>query len=79
MDIAQKLKDFICEHAGLSADDIANDTLLFTDGYIDSFTMASLIGFLEEELGVEVDPSDVTLENFDSIDAIVALTGKAAA
>lgn len=63
----EELIAFICEDASLDPNEFNDDTLLFTDGYIDSFTMTSLIAFIEEELGVEIDQSAVTLENFDSI------------
>lgn len=62
---------FICEDAGLNAGEVGDDTLLFTDGYIDSFTMTSLIAFIEEELGIEIDQSAVTLDNFDSVSRIM--------
>lgn len=62
-----ELVAFICEDASLDPSEISDDTLLFTDGYIDSFTMTSLIAFIEEELSIEIDQSAVTLENFDSI------------
>lgn len=67
MSFGAAVKTFICTESGLDDGDISNDTLLFTDGYIDSFTMASLIGFIEEETGIMIAPSEVTLENFDTI------------
>jgi acyl carrier protein/D-alanine--poly(phosphoribitol) ligase subunit 2 len=67
MDYAEKIKAFVCEEAGVSPEDISSETALFTDGFIDSFTMASLIGLIEEISGISVAPSDVTLENFDTI------------
>ncbi len=62
---------FIREDAGLSASDFDDDTALFSDGLIDSFTMASLMEFIEEKTGVEVGPADVTLDNLDSVSRIV--------
>ena len=71
-----ELVAFICEDAGLDASEIDDETLLFTDGYIDSFTMTSLIAFLEEELGIEIEQSTVTLENFDTISRIMKPIGR---
>ena len=71
-----ELVAFICEDAGLDASEIDDETLLFTDGYIDSFTMTSLIAFLEEELGIEIEQSTVTLENFDTISRIMKTIGR---
>lgn len=63
---------FICEDAGLERDEITDDTLLFSDGFIDSFTMTSLIAFIEEETGITIEQSAVTLENFDTVSRIMA-------
>lgn len=71
MEFGVEVKKFICAESGVDEQDITNETLLFTDGFIDSFTMASLIGFVEETAGISVAPSEVTLENFDTIADIV--------
>ncbi|MBS1301532.1 acyl carrier protein [Loktanella sp. SALINAS62] len=71
----EDLIDFICEDAGLRREDISDDTLLFSDGYIDSFTMTSLIAFIEDEGNMTIEQSAVTLENFDSINNIMAFCG----
>lgn len=63
---------FICEDAGLDRDKVTEDTLLFSDGFIDSFTMTSLIAFIEDETGITIEQSAVTLENFDSVSRIMA-------
>ncbi len=52
-------------------DPIAGDTELFSTGMLDSVSMVGLISFVEEQGGVHVQPGDVTLENFDTIDAIL--------
>ena len=66
-----ELVAFICDDASLDPSEINDDTLLFTDGYIDSFTMTSLIAYLEEEFGAEIAQSAVTLENFDTLSRIM--------
>ena len=71
-----ELITFICDDAGLDPSEITDDTLLFTDGYIDSFTMTSLIAHLEEVLGKEIAQSEVTVENFDTINRIMAYIGR---
>ena len=48
------------------------DTLMFTEGIIDSLNLIDLIGFLEKKYSVKVPPGQLTLQNFDSIDRIVA-------
>ncbi|GLK64305.1 acyl carrier protein [Paracoccus kondratievae] len=47
-------------------------TELFSSGILDSVAMVGLISFVEQQAGVRVQPGDVTLENFDTVDAILA-------
>lgn len=60
MAFKEDLTAFICEGAGLEPGGFDDETLLFSRGFIDSFTMAS----------------DVTLENFDTVSRIVAFVGR---
>jgi acyl carrier protein len=52
---------------------LATDEPLIQTGVIDSLGIFLLIGFLEERFNISVDPKDVVLENFETIDAITAL------
>lgn len=45
---------------------------LFSTGLLDSVSMMNLILFIEQRSGAEVRPSDVTLDNFDTVARIVA-------
>lgn len=76
MAFRDNLVKFICEDAGLNASDFDNDTELFSGGFIDSFTMASLLEFIEEATNVQVAQSDVTLENFDTVSRMVTFVEK---
>ena len=49
---------------------------LVSDGILDSFDIISLITELEETFDIEIDPEDVTSENFESVNAIAALVEK---
>jgi acyl carrier protein len=69
----KSLRRFLQEKQGLEPEDFEDDTLLFSSGLIDSFSMVDLIMFIEEAAGFRVHPADVTLNNFDSIDRILAL------
>jgi acyl carrier protein len=68
----EHLRRYLHEKQGLEPADFADDTLLFSSGLIDSFSMVDLIIFIEETGGLRVHPTDVTLDNFDSIDRILA-------
>jgi acyl carrier protein len=60
---------FLQEHRQLP--DIGPDTVLFSDGTIDSVVMIELINFIEAKGNIEVGQADVTLENFDTVSLIV--------
>jgi acyl carrier protein len=66
------LMRFLEEELAVDAEEIEPDTLLFSTGVVDSFSLVSLITFVENEGGFRVSPGDVTLENFDSVERIVA-------
>ena len=68
----QQLRGYLYEQQGLAPGDFDDDTLLFSSGLIDSFRMVNLIMFIENAARMRVHPADVTLDNFDSIDRIVA-------
>lgn len=67
-----ELYEFICDDAGLERSEIDDETLLFSDGFIDSFTMTSLLAFVEQETRISIEQSAVTLENFDTVPRIMA-------
>ena len=55
---------------------VTDDAELFSSGLIDSLSVMDLVAFIEQQLDCSVSPSDITLENFDSIDRIVGFAGK---
>lgn len=59
-------------HEDLSIDEaIDAETELFSNGLLDSVSMVNLIVYIEDRAKVTVQPSDVTLENFDSVSRIM--------
>jgi acyl carrier protein/D-alanine--poly(phosphoribitol) ligase subunit 2 len=53
--------------------EITYDTPLISSGYIDSFSMVSLLVFLENKFNIKIPPSKATPEAFDSVNKIIAL------
>jgi acyl carrier protein len=49
---------------------VAPDEDLLASGLLDSLGVMSLVFFIEETLGLEVPPEDVTIENFLSVRTI---------
>ena len=44
---------------------------LFSGGLIDSLSVMDLVCFVEREIGHAVPPTEISLENFDSVNRIV--------
>jgi acyl carrier protein len=68
----QSLLDRFESEFGLNISEISDDTLLFSTGLLDSFSVAELLVFLEEQCNFTVEPTEVTLDNLDSVDKILA-------
>ena len=73
-------RDDILEHlkteAGADTNGIDGETLLFSSGMIDSFAMVSLIVFIERSCGIRIKPTEVTMDNLDSIERILRLADR---
>ena len=67
----EKLRNFISETTFTDIEKIKENTLLFEEGIFDSLGFLSLISFLKEEFGVEVENQELNEENFESINAVV--------
>ncbi len=67
-----QLLAFINAEVSISPDPIEVGTDLLLTGAVDSLGVVRVTQWLEDELGVEVDPVEVTLENFQTVDKMVA-------
>lgn len=70
--LTEQLRDFISETTFTDKEKIKENTLFFKEGIFDSLGFLSLISFLDEKLGIEVADEELVIENFESINAIVA-------
>lgn len=68
----ENIRGYLHEKQGLKPEDFEDDTMLFSSGLIDSFSMVDLIMFIEDTAGFCVHPAEVTLDNFDSVNRILA-------
>lgn len=57
---------------GESADNLRDETPLQTSGILDSLATQTLISFIEQEFGVELDVYDTSVERFDRIEDIAS-------
>jgi acyl carrier protein len=58
--------------AAHDAEVVAADTDLLLTGLVDSLGVVRIVAWIEDELNIVIDPTDVTLENFQTIDRMVA-------
>jgi D-alanine--poly(phosphoribitol) ligase subunit 2 len=70
------LKYVIKEYIDEEDIEINYDTRLISSGYVDSFSMVSLLVFLENKFKIKIPPSKATPEAFDSVNSIVSLVSQ---
>lgn len=56
--------------------DFENEAKLITNGVLESFDIMSLVAEFEDEFDVKIRPKDLVAENFNSVDAMVAMLQK---
>lgn len=74
-----ELSQFLQDELALGPDEFDRDTPLFSSGLVDSFSLVSLMTFVETQTGVAIGPEDVNLDNFDTLGRILNYTRAAAA
>ncbi len=58
--------------------DFETETGLISGEVLESFDLFTIIASLQDELGCEIDNSEITVANFDSLDAMVNLAERIA-
>lgn len=53
--------------------DFESETALITDGILDSFDIVSLVAQINSEFDITIGVEELEPENFDSVDAMLAL------
>jgi methoxymalonate biosynthesis acyl carrier protein len=69
-DVQVRVGDYVHRLAGRP---VAADEAIISSGLLESIAAVQLIHFVENELGVTVEDDDISLANFDSVQAITAL------
>lgn len=67
----EALLEFFKSSLGVDTSEIDGSTALYSSGLLDSFSIVSLIQFIEDESGARLEPADVSVDNFDTIHQIV--------
>lgn len=71
-----KIKDFIISTFMYGEGSLKDDEPLFDSGIIDSLGLIKLLSFIEKEFDIQVDMSDITMDNFASVNNIAATINK---
>jgi len=78
MSVATEVERLIVEEiaVGRAIDSVAHDEDLLASDILDSLGIMELVAFLEEKHGIKVSDSDLTPENFQTVDSIVAFVDR---
>ena len=71
-----ELKSCLIKEFNLERVEITEETPLFSSNLLDSFSMVDLVRIVEEMTGSRIRPTDLTLENFDSISRILVFVSR---
>ena len=69
--LTQDLVDFVEDEVSAGFEPVEPATDLMMTGLVDSLGVVLIVDWLEERLGIQIDPADVVLENFISVEAMV--------
>jgi len=69
---ARRLATFIADEVADADESIEPDTDLLVTGLVDSLGVVMIVDWLERELAIAIDPGDVVLEHFQSVEAMLA-------
>lgn len=67
----QSLLEYLKDKMGLDTDSVEEETPLFSSGLLDSFSMVDLLMFVEKACGQRISPTEVSLDNLDSVSRIL--------
>jgi acyl carrier protein len=71
-EFAASLGAFIESEVSNGDEPVAGDTDLLLTGLVDSLGVVMIVEWIESRLGIAIDPGDVVLEHFQTVDAMVA-------
>ena len=71
--VREQLKTYINDELVKGGDVEVENVDILEEENVDSLGIFTLIGFIEEKFGVSIDPADINLDNFQTLDTITAL------
>ena len=78
MTVTTEIERFVVEEIALGRgiDSVAHDEDLLASDILDSLGIMELVSFLEGHYGIRVSDDDLTPENFQTVDSIVAFVDR---
>lgn len=77
MTTEQRVRQFVIENFYVTdPSSIDDDTLLVTNGIVDSTGMLEVIAFLEEQFGIKIADQEMTPENLESVSRIARFVAR---
>jgi acyl carrier protein len=72
MQIQESIRQYIAKNLLFSENGFAySDSASFlNEGIVDSVGVMELVAFVDQEFGIEVEPDEISPENFDSVERI---------
>jgi acyl carrier protein len=71
--ITDSLTNYLQQELNQTQVALTLNTALIEAGLIDSLSIFKLILFMEEQFAIKIHPEDITVENFETINALTAL------
>lgn len=72
----ESLLSYLEGNFGLDVSDVEDSTELFSTGLLDSFSVADLLMFIEDNGKFVIEPDEITYDNIDSVGRILAYVEK---
>lgn len=69
---AERLTDFIAREVAPEGELVEADTDLLLTGLVDSLGVVMVSDWIQDELSIVIEPVDVVLENFQSVERMVS-------
>jgi acyl carrier protein len=67
----EQLAEFIDREVSTGGETVRPGTDLVMTGLVDSLGVVLIVEWLERRLDIQIDPADVVIEHFESVDAMV--------
>ena len=68
--------NFLKTQFAIEEKDVDENTGLFSEGLLDSFSIVDLVVYIENTSGIKMQPTDVNLDNLDSVAKILNFVSK---